>query len=103
MKIDSTGCELRFVYEAGPCGYHIYRYLTGSSLDCSVVAPSLIPKKSGDKIKTDRKDSISLARLHRAGELTAIYVPSADDEAMRDLSRARERMPKLRNGRQNST
>jgi len=89
-KLISTGCELRFVYEAGPCGYCLYRYLSGNSLNCSVVAPSLIPRKSGDKIKTDRKDSITLARLHRAGELTAVYVPTADDEAMRDLTRARE-------------
>lgn len=89
-KLISTDCELRFVYEAGPCGYVIYRYLTGNNLDCTVIAPSLIPRKSGDRIKFDRKDSISLARQHRAGELTAVYVPAEDDEAMRDLSRARE-------------
>jgi transposase len=89
-KLLSTDCELRFVYEAGPCGYHLYRQLTGSSLNCIVVAPSLIPRKSGDRVKTDRKDSISLARLLRAGELTAVYVPAADDEAMRDLTRAKE-------------
>ena len=89
-KLISTDCELRFAYEAGPCGYHLYRYLTENSLDCIVVAPSLIPRKSGDRVKTDRKDSISLARLFRAGELTAVYVPAADDEAMRDLTRAKE-------------
>ena len=89
-KLISTDCELRFAYEAGPCGYHLYRDLTENSLDCIVVAPSLIPRKSGDRIKTDRKDSISLARLFRAGELTAVYVPAADDEAMRDLTRAKE-------------
>jgi len=89
-KLISTDCELRFTYEAGPCGYHLHRYLTENSLDCTVVAPSLIPRKSGDRVKIDRKDSISLARLHRAGELTAVYVPAADDEAMRDLTRAKE-------------
>ena len=89
-KLLSTGCELRFVYEAGPCGYHLYRYLTANNLVCIVVAPSLIPRKSGDRIKTDKKDAMSLARLYRSGELTAVYVPSADDEGMRDLTRARE-------------
>jgi hypothetical protein len=81
---------LRFVYEAGPCGYEIYRSLTKLGFDCIVVAPSLIPKKSGDRIKNDRRDALNLARLHRAGELKAIYVPSETDEAMRDLTRARE-------------
>jgi transposase len=81
---------LRVVYEAGPCGYAIYRDLTARQIDCTVIAPSLTPRKSGDHIKTVRRDAISLARLHRAGELTAVYVPRADDEAMRDLSRARE-------------
>jgi transposase len=89
-KLVSTDCELRFVYEAGPCGYQLYRYLTENNFICIVVAPSLIPKKSGDRVKTDRKDSISLARLFRAGELTAVYVPAADDEAMRDLTRSKE-------------
>jgi len=63
----SQNADLKFVYEAGPCGYHLYRYLTGNDLDCTVVAPALIPKKSGDHIKTDRRDSESLARNHRAG------------------------------------
>lgn len=89
-KMVSTASELRFVYEAGPCGYGIYRHLTGKGFDCMVAAPSLIPKKSGERIKTDRRDAIKLARLHRAGELTAVYVPDAQDEAMRDLTRARE-------------
>src|SRR5438128_3015473 len=84
------GIELRFGYEAGPCGYHLYRYLTAKGLACKVVAPSLIPKKSGDRVKTDRRDAVNLARLERAGELTAVYVPQVEDEAMRDLSRARE-------------
>lgn len=89
-KLLSTACTLRIVYEAGPCGYTLYRYLKANSLDCTVVAPSLIPRKTGDRIKTDRKDAMSLARQHRAGELTAVYVPAADDEGMRDLTRARE-------------
>jgi transposase len=81
---------LHFVYEAGPCGFGIHRYLTGRGLDCVVVSPSMIPKRSGDRVKTDRRDSVSLARLHRAGELCAIHIPDASDEAMRDLVRARE-------------
>lgn len=79
-----------FVYEAGPCGYDIYRYLTRAGYECMVVAPSMIPKRSGDRIKTDRRDAIMLASLHRAGELTAVFVPREEDEAMRDLVRARE-------------
>lgn len=89
-KLVSAGSELRFVYEAGPCGYQLYRYLTGNGLHCMVVAPSLIPRKSGDRVKTDQRDATALARLHRAGELTAIQVPFPEDEAMRDLTRARE-------------
>jgi transposase len=89
-KLKSKGCELRVVYEAGPCGYDIYRHLTKQGLTCIVVAPSQIPKKSGDRIKTDRRDAMGLARLYRADELTAVYVPREDDEAMRDLSRSRE-------------
>jgi transposase len=89
-KLQGTGSTLRFVYEAGPCGYEIYRSLTNQGFDCIVVAPSLIPKKSGDRIKNDRRDALNLARLHRAGELKAIYVPTEIDEAMRDLTRARE-------------
>jgi len=82
--------RLRFVYEAGPCGFGIHRYLTAEGEDCVVVNPSSMPKRSGDRIKTDRRDGASLARLHRAGELTTIYVPTPDDEALRDLVRARE-------------
>ena len=89
-KLVSTGKQLRFVYEAGPCGYHLYRHLTSKGLECKVVAPSMVPKKSGDRVKTDRRDAVNLARLERAGELTAVYVPREEDEAMRDLSRARE-------------
>jgi transposase len=88
--LQSKGSTLRFVYEAGPCGYDIYRSLTNQGFDCSVVAPSKIPRKSGERIKTDRRDALNLARLHRSGDLTAVYVPSAEDEAMRDLTRGRE-------------
>ena len=89
-KLVSKGCELHFVYEAGPCGYDVYRHLTAQGFDCVVVAPSKIPRQSGNRIKNDRRDSQMLARLHRAGELTAVYVPCVEDEAMRDLTRARE-------------
>ena len=78
-----------FCYEAGPCGYVIQRQLAAAGHDCVVVAPSLIPRKPGDRIKTDRRDAINLAKLHRAGELTAVWVPDLAHEAMRDLSRAR--------------
>ena len=91
-KLQSKTIELRFVYEAGPCGYQIYRHLSSKSIDCAVVAPSMIPKRSGDRIKTDRRDAINLARLFRAGELTRIYVPTVEDEAIRDLVRCRDDM-----------
>jgi len=90
-KLSRVGSELRFCYEAGPCGYGIQRQLTVAGHDCVVVAPSLIPRKPGDGIKTDRRDAISLAKLHRAGELTAVWVPDPADEAIRDLVRARWR------------
>ena len=90
QKIACDGSELSCVYEAGPCGYTIYRYLTGNGIDCSVTAPSKIPRKSGDRIKNDRRDALTLARLHRSGELTSVYVPEPEDEALRDLVRARE-------------
>jgi transposase len=82
--------ELRFAYEAGPSGYGLYRYLTGKGLACDVVAPSLIPRRPGDKVKTDRRDAVELARLLRSGDLTAVYVPTVEDEAIRDLCRARD-------------
>jgi transposase len=89
-KFRRSGVELRFVYEAGPCGYEIYRHLTAQGFPCEVIAPSMTPKRSGDRIKTDRRDAITLARLYRAGELTPVYVPREDDEAMRDLVRGRD-------------
>jgi transposase len=86
----APGRCLRFVYEAGPCGFGIHRYLTGQGEDCTVVSPTGVPKAGTRRIKTDRRDSQALARAHRAGDLTPIYIPTADDEAMRDLVRARE-------------
>ncbi len=82
--------RLRFCYEAGPCGYGLYRQLRALGHDCLVAAPSLIPRRPGDRVKTDRRDSRKLARQDRAGELTAVWVPDAEDEAMRDLVRGRE-------------
>jgi transposase len=86
---------LSFCYEAGPCGYEIHRQLTDLGWDCQVVAPSLIPKKTGDRVKTDRRDSLSLARLHRAGELSFVSVPDEEQEALRDLTRTRTDMKHL--------
>jgi len=89
-KLEAKANSLSFAYEAGPCGYEIYRHLHNKGYDCLVVAPSMIPRQSGNRIKNDRRDAQMLARLHRAGELTSVYVPTLDDEAMRDLTRARE-------------
>ena len=86
----SRGQSLHIVYEAGPCGFVLQRHLSTLGLHCEVVAPSSIPKRSGDRVKTDRRDAILLARLARAGELSPVRVPDAFDEALRDLSRARE-------------
>src|SRR5262249_13893102 len=89
-QLQSKSKQLVFVYEAGPCGYWLYRYLTKKGYTCWVVAPSLIPKKTGDRVKTDRRDAMQLARLMRSGGLTPVSVPALGDEAIRDLSRARE-------------
>ena len=86
------GVRLRFCYEAGACGYGLQRLLRGWGHDCVVVAPSLIPRRAGERRKTDRRDALALARLHRAGELTAVWVPDEEQEALRDLVRAREDM-----------
>ena len=88
-KLSQPGAVLRFCYEAGPCGYGIQRQLAAAGHDCVVVAPSLIPRKPGDRIKTDRRDAVNLAKLHRAGELTPVWIPDLAHEAMRDLVRAR--------------
>jgi transposase len=82
--------HLRACYEAGPTGYVLYWQLTQLGVACEVIAPSLVPTKAGDRVKTDRRDAEKLARCHRAGELTAVWVPDADHEALRDLVRARE-------------
>jgi len=89
-KMQAKARHLIFIYEAGPCGYWLYRYLTKKDYDCWVVAPSLIPRKPGDRVKTDRRDAVQLARLARSGDLTVVYVPKVEDEAIRDLARARE-------------
>ena len=88
-RLTRGGRNLSFCYEAGPCGYGHYRHLIGLGHECVVVAPSLIPMKPGDRVKTDRRDAVMLAKLHRAGELTAVWVPDDAHEAMRDLIRAR--------------
>src|SRR5262245_65320963 len=82
--------QLKACYEAGPTGYVLYWQLTSLGVACEVIAPSLVPVKAGDKVKTDRRDATRLARSYRAGDLTAVWVPDADHEALRDLVRARE-------------
>ncbi len=82
--------SVRCAYEAGPCGYELRRFLSSQDIPCDVVAPSLIPRKAGDRVKTDRRDAEKLARLHRMGELTPIRVPTPAQEALRDLVRTRE-------------
>ena len=89
-KLRAVHRKPTFVYEAGPCGFWLYRRLRAQGLACMVVSPSLTPRNAADRVKTDRRDAMKLARLARAGELEPIYVPDALDEAMRDLVRARE-------------
>lgn len=89
-RLISRGHRLHVVYEAGPCGFVIARHLASQGIDCMVVAPSSIPKRAGDRVKTDRRDALMLARLARAGELAPVRVPDLGDEAVRDLVRARE-------------
>src|SRR3954467_8591786 len=86
-KLASQHRRLTFCYEAGPTGYGLYRQIKALGQECMVVAPSLIPKKSGDRGKTNRRDAVTLAGLLRAGELTAVWVPDGRHEAMRDLVR----------------
>ncbi|HYC56200.1 MAG TPA: IS110 family transposase [Candidatus Binatia bacterium] len=92
-KLASKG-TLRVCYEAGPCGYHVRRQLEAMGVDCVVIAPSLIPTKAGDRVKTDRRDARKLVRYFRAGELTPIRVPTEAEEAVRDLVRARDQLRK---------
>ena len=87
------GAKLKCCYEAGPTGYVLYWQLTQLGVDCEVIAPSLIPTKAGDRVKTDRRDAERLARCYRAGELTPVWVPDAAHEALRDLVRARAKQP----------
>jgi transposase len=88
-KLAKRHPSVAFCYEAGPTGYGLYRQITGLGHECMVVAPSLIPQKPGDRVKTNRRDALSLARQLRAGDLTAVWVPDAHHEAVRDLTRAR--------------
>src|SRR5918911_678368 len=93
--------RLLFCYEAGPTGYGLQRQICALGHDCAVIAPSLIPKRPGERVKTNRRDAVTLARLHRAGELTRIWVPDPEHEAVRELVRAREAaMADLRQKRQ---
>ncbi|MFM0212074.1 IS110 family transposase [Paraburkholderia sediminicola] len=87
-RLQSKARRIRVVYEAGPCGYGLYRQLVHKGFDCIVCAPSLIPRKPGERVKTDRRDAVKLVRSLRAGDLSAVYVPTVDDEAFRDLARA---------------
>ena len=89
LSKEFDGQMLLFCYEAGPCGYGLYRQLLEAGHECEVVAPSLIPKKAGERVKTDRRDALKLSRYLRAGDLTAVWVPDEEQEAMRDLCRAR--------------
>ena len=88
-KLTAGGEVAAFCYEAGPCGYEIHRQICKMGHECMVVAPALIPRKPGVRIKTDRRDAINLARLFRAGELSAVWVPDPEREAIRDLVRCR--------------
>ena len=90
LSNEFDGQVLLFCYEAGPCGYGLYRQLIQGGHDCQVVAPSLIPKKPGERVKTDRRDANKLAQLLRSGDLTRVWVPDEEQEAMRDLTRARD-------------
>ena len=95
-QINPDGEVLELCYEAGPCGYGLYHQLCSSGHECQVVAPTLIPQRASDKVKTDRRDSLRLAELLRAGELTPVWVPDAEQEAIRDLVRCRNDVTGLR-------
>lgn len=89
-KLEKRHGKLSFAYEAGPTGYGLQRQIVALGHDCAVVAPSLIPKRPGERVKTNRRDALTLAKLHRAGELTPVWVPDPEHEAIRELVRARE-------------
>lgn len=91
-KLSPDEEAVSFCYEAGPCGYGVYRAIEEAGHSCVVVAPSLVPRRPGDRVKTDRRDALSLARQHRSGDLTPVWVPGPEQEAMRDLLRARDDM-----------
>lgn len=100
-KLAKRHPQLAFCYEAGPTGYGLHRQITALGHACAVVAPSLIPKRPGERVKTNRRDALALAKLHRAGELTPVWIPDPGHEAMRELVRARETaMQELRRARQ---
>ena len=94
MKNLGPAAHLRACYEAGPTGYVLYWQLTALGVKCEVVAPTLVPVKAGDRVKTDRRDALKLARIYRVGDLTPVWVPDAAHEALRDLVRARGRRPR---------
>ena len=94
-RLSPDGEAVGFCYEAGPCGYEVYRLIKETGHDCVVVAPSLIPKKPGERVKTDRRDAVKLASLFRSGELTSVWVPDEEQEAIRDLTRAQEEMKRV--------
>jgi transposase len=94
-RLSKNGQELHVCYEAGPCGYVVQRQLTRLGHRCDVVAPALIPRKVGDKVKTDRRDAMMLAQTLRAGQLTAVWIPDEAHEAMRDLVRLRARRTRV--------
>jgi transposase len=89
-RLQGKASNLKFAYEAGPCGYGLHRALTKKGFDCQVVAPSLMPRRPGNRVKNDRRDAVEIARLLRSRDLTPVYVPSVEDEAVRDLCRARD-------------
>src|SRR5512141_1145307 len=89
-RLRKVGTRIRCCYEAGPTGFGLQRDLSAAGIDCIVVAPSLVPSKAGDRVKTDRRDAAKLARFLRSGDLTAVHVPDAATEAIRDLERARD-------------
>lgn len=88
-KVGQDGSELRVCHESGPCGFVIYRSLAKIGVDCMVISPSSMPRRPGDRVKTDRRDAQTLARLLRAGELVAVWIPDGAHEAIRDVVRAR--------------
>ena len=89
-RLEDKAERVVVAYEAGPTGYGLHRQLTRRGIACLVVAPSLIPRKPGDRVKTDRRDAVQLAHLRRSGDLDSVHIPSIEDEALRDLCRARE-------------